>query len=336
MPQRRRQSLKERIENNIIVAIVAAGVVTGTTVAGVMEFLNAQHDRIITGRYDTEIEQLKNHITGITRSLAGQETLDVRKMFLNPVEIQSAQANGHVRYFPDDHFLVAADIDGLKYQHTTEAGVLGELFGKTNIPQALSDALGTAAADVWRGPPMPVNGGGIFSYLFPFVMVEDFTHAQVDKIASKMGLALSKDGSAASDHTTRGLAKNMDSNEVVAFLDHYVADNSATPYLMGALVSLYSSNLDFSVRRIEQVGPLMYMQIMYRFKDISVNHVYYPHFYVIREFFLLARNGDLFAISTFLPMENPAELHLTYPPTRARLAARESRHAVRPFRSTLS
>jgi ribosomal protein S17E len=118
MSQWRRPTLRERLEDNILIAIVAAAVVTGTTVAGVMEFLTTQNEkivtatydgkmeelkqtakiltnkydaqiagleqqqRIVTAKYDAQIDELKNHIAVITRSLAGQETLNVRKMFL--------------------------------------------------------------------------------------------------------------------------------------------------------------------------------------------------------------------------------------------------------------
>src|SRR5215472_6236940 len=116
MSQGRQRTLKERVEDNIVIAIVAAGVVTGTTVAGVMEFLTSQNEKIVTAEHtaqidelkqqatiltskydaqieglqqqqkivsakdDAQIEEPKSHIAGITRSIAGQETLDIRKM----------------------------------------------------------------------------------------------------------------------------------------------------------------------------------------------------------------------------------------------------------------
>ena len=69
----------------------------------------------------------------------------------------------------------------------------------------------------------------------------------------------------------------------------------------------YICDTDFSVRKIEQVGPIMYMQVILKFQDMNVNNIEYSNYYIITEFFMITRaDGSIFAISTFLPTGNPA------------------------------
>jgi hypothetical protein len=58
MSQGRQRTLKERVEDNIVIAVVAAGVVTGTVVAGITEFLATQNEKILTANppYSSEGE----------------------------------------------------------------------------------------------------------------------------------------------------------------------------------------------------------------------------------------------------------------------------------------
>jgi hypothetical protein len=324
----RQKTLKEIIEDNIVIAIFTAAVATGATVAGVMEFLTTQHENILTANYDgkindlkqkaqitnakhdVEIEELKSRIAGITRSLAGQETLDVRKMFLTQAELESAQEAQHVKYFPDGHYYVSDNITDFKYEKTTEPEVAAQLIGQ-EVPQTMSNAFATLPpVDVWKGSAMNVNGGN-FRYLFPYVMVEQFTTAQIAKFAAKIGLAIDSDKLSTKttnvSATKKPIPKNSDIREIMTILDHDTVGNTSALYVLGILNIFYSSDFDFNVRRIEQVGPLMYMQVMLRLKDISVANVAYSNYYIIREYFLVTRaDGALFSISTFLPTENPA------------------------------
>jgi len=158
---------------------------------------------------------------------------------------------------------------------------------------------------------MSGGGGNFLRYVFPYVMVEHFTKAQFDKLVEAMVPALDENNlitkaDIEAGDKTKELTKNMDTQDLIKFIDQYTADNTATLYVMGILQTLYSSGLNFSVRRIEQVGPLLYMQVMLMFKDVKVNDIDYSSYYLIKEFFIVTRNRDLFSITTLLPTENPA------------------------------
>jgi hypothetical protein len=184
------------------------------------------------------------------------------------------------------------------------------MFGKIES-QALSQALEAVPADIWRGSPIPGSGRNFYRYVFPSVMVEHYTKAQFAKLAAKIGSAVDDNNltsklPVAADDKTKELPKDMDTQDFLNFINHYTADNTATLYLTGILTTLYSSGLNFSVRRIEQVGPLLYIQVMLTFEDVKVNNIDYSSYYIIREFFMITRGNDLFGITTLLPTENPA------------------------------
>jgi hypothetical protein len=307
MSQQPRKSLKGRIEDNIIIAILSAGMAAGTVTAGVVEFLNLRKEQVVAEKHDMQIEELKSRIAAVTRSLGGQEKLDVRKMLIEEVEIQAAATAQNTKYFPDGRYCVIDSIDGLTYRRTTEAKLIAQMLGQKDIPKTVAEAMDTVAADVWEGIIMPMSNGP-FQYVFPFVAVELVKKDKLGEIALKFGKTLEDDDGIKDKTNEQKKLPSTDNRGNEDFRKYYnqvTADNSAAFYLASILVSLYSSHLDVNVRRIEQVGPLMYMQAMIKLKNVNVNKVDYPIYYIIKEYFLVARNDSLFVITTQIPTDNP-------------------------------
>jgi hypothetical protein len=185
-----RKGLRERIEDNIILAILAAGVASGATVAAVMGFLNTQEERIVTEKYDAKIADLHGRITGINRSLAGAKTIDVRRMLVDQVALETALASSYSRYFLENHYCVADNISEFQYERTTETGLMEQSLGPNSLPQFLASTLANFTVDLWKGSSTPISGRKDFKYLFPFVAVEVISKQDLEKNMIQMGHVL--------------------------------------------------------------------------------------------------------------------------------------------------
>jgi hypothetical protein len=327
--QTRQRTLKEILEDNITITIVIAAVATGTTVAGVMDFLTTQRENIMTTTYDAQIKGLKQtqnintakhaaeiqelnrqitEATEITRSLAG--SLDVGKMFLTQNDLQSA--NHNVTYFPDAHYYAPNNIKELKYARMPVGGLLRELAGPGAVPHNMSEAIAAWSVDVWKGSAMPVSGTSSFREFFPCIAVYKITNDQIVEMGKKMGYFLDQkklSPKSADVSPNRQLTpKGNDIHAMRMFLHGESVSNSAAFWLIWDLFSLYlDENIDFSILQIQQVGPVLYTKVLKKFHNIKVNNVEYTMYYVIEENFIVARdNGELVFITTFLPTENPA------------------------------
>jgi hypothetical protein len=128
-------------------------------------------------------------------------------------------------------------------------------LGLKDVPQAVTQALGTIRADVWRGSPMPASGKNFFQSVFPYVMVERIKRDQFGKLAVALGSALDEStpttkSDIARDDKTKMPAENSDIDDFMRFIDRNTIDNSSAFYLAGILTYLYMSGLYCSVRRI--------------------------------------------------------------------------------------
>jgi hypothetical protein len=327
--QKPQRTLKEIVEDNIIITIVIAAVATGSVVAGTMVYLTTQHENILTAtcddkitgltqtqniataKHDAEVRELKLRITDVTRltrSLGG--TLDVGKMFLTQNDLQSTCANQNIRYFPERQYCAPNNIKELKYERMPAALLLRDLSGSAAVPHNMSDAIAAYSVDVWKGKAMPVRGTS-YSRFFPFIAVRQVTKEQIVEMGQKMGIfveqnKLSPKSANVSDNTQHA-PTDTSIEGMTLFLQNESAGNLAALFVTANLLSLFVGNIDFNVLQIQQLGPVMHTKFLEKFHNINVNNVEYSTYYTIQELFVFARdNGELFSISTFLPTENAA------------------------------
>jgi hypothetical protein len=326
--------IKEKIENNVIIILFGSVVAASAVVGGVMTWFDEQKEEISKSKYEAKFDELTARISSVERRIGGEKYLDVRSLFDN--KTATVQAGTPVRYFPDGHFSALYSVPGLTYEQTTEGKLLAEFLGKeTDDP--IFNILGVLKADVWRGERMKI-GSDLYKNIFPVIMVEHLGHDDMGKLArglakavesrdsienikpsknaNEIDMGTAKESQKSNDVQSPSLAdddKELEDKEkkFVNFFDRtFDADAS------GALVSGF---LDFatainsqdsiresvSIRNIQKVGPVAYVQMIITLNDVSVNDVKYDRYFIIRELFIISSHNDLNVVATTIPTDNP-------------------------------
>jgi len=275
-------TLKERLEENIVVLAVAVAIGTGGTVYGVSAYFCQQHMdsaalahqndmsaltnksdeeiRHIRHDYDEAITELKNRVSSIERRLGGEKYLDVNSLFRSKQEEQTTK---YAQYFPDGQFFAQKDSDKWKFQKTDELALMSEIVGglkEGDLPDKAGKALSGLPMYLWRGQGVFDLQGVSVAKIFPFIAVEIIDH---DKLSSVGGIFESDDKSA--EEASRFLGSQLRNDAPSVFLSSFIS--------LQMQMSAMDNHIKFYIRNIQKVGRVMYVQIFITFENIRVNGV---------------------------------------------------------------
>jgi hypothetical protein len=117
-------------------------------------------------------------------------------------------------------------------------------------------------------------------------------------MAAKMGKVLDK------DEIIKNNKNEDDEVDFLKFIDKTTDSGSAAFFTTATLLGLFSIDPTVNVRRIEQAGPVMYIQAIITMNNVNVENIDYDKYYM-KETFLVNRDKDMLIISTLVPTPNP-------------------------------
>lgn len=292
---------KDWLERNAFFVVVGACVATGGTVAGFMEYYSGQRIEILKGQCDSEKADLKTQLASISRNLGHEEFLDVRKMVV-PRDRVSPPPNS--QYFDDAEFYAPQATGGWLYSKTSEVALVQNLAGVevSKLP-VLQKAGNLAPIHLWRTKKtLSVKGGGPFKSLFSYVYVEKFP---IEALRSAVGSLAEEDED--KPHSTnpqaQGKAGLAGSDP---FLDSMFRGDIAGKLLTFSLVAQVMGGLNVELLNVQKVHNVVYVAMRCTLKDVEVEKVAYPRYYIYSEFVIISDGANATMVKTFVPSPDPS------------------------------
>lgn len=305
--------LKNTIENNIIVVTVSVALAAGGVSAGIVGWFASQREALQQQVFQAKIDDIETRVSSVERRIGGEKYLDIRTLFSQSNPLQANPASVATKYFTSGNYSAAAGLGDLVYQHSSEGQVIAEMTGEPITDQPILSAATIFSADVWKGRSEKVDGSGGFKYLFPAVIVENITNDQIKKFSGEMFKFLSQDDVKKEVIDITSTTSENESNSDVDFLvDQAFRADMAAPFLMGTLgmtaqinASSKESGMSAVVKNIQKVGPLLYVQIIIEFENVTVGKHHYDRYFLIKEAFVISRKDSTTALVTLIPTDNP-------------------------------
>ncbi len=329
--------LKQTLENHIVVVAVGITLVSAGAVYKVVDFfyerersaIEAEHRLELSKLASThsdeihdlkksltyEIEGLKSRVISIERRLGGQKYLDIRELFTPESHREGVT---HVRYIEQGDFFAPENFGNWRHEVTTELKLIGEITGvDTNyLPQELVEALTAVPIFVWRGQDEYVLEDAMFEKLFPHILVQKFPLEYLS-MALKGGFALAKaeqiidetevdDGSAMSSISDKDIEDKILKGVTTMFKNDAVGTLFMMQLTSLSAVALEEPNVNFSLRNIQKVGPVLYAQIVYKISDVVVNGVPKANLFLVQEIFAISRSDSIYLLRTNIIADTPS------------------------------
>jgi hypothetical protein len=204
--------LRDKINNNIVVILIASGFAVASVTAGVVHYLSKQQQdlmltrhesavenlvaehrqdlRSLTARHDEELAELRARMRSIERRLGGNEFFDVKRFFVD--DARQLQLSKHAEFFNDAGFYAPTDETRWQYVQMSEmefarhvVGPQNPLFGVLESMAPHSEDLGTV--HIWKGvDEKVVEGPAPIERLFPYISVRRVSYEDLFGQINKM------------------------------------------------------------------------------------------------------------------------------------------------------
>lgn len=302
-------SLKSRLENHIVLVVIAACVSTGGVVFGVSQYF---HNRAIENAeqvYQIKHETLQTKLASIERGVSGDSYLDIRSLVRNSDDdsiISKAQC-----YFPIDRFYAMRQMDSWEYEQMPEDSYSRLLLGlkpKNFFVSSLSPRESDASLHLWRtGDNFHVQTEKISNHLFPHIYLQKLSFKQLDAF-SKAGAV---DALAEMKRDSEAPLNEDAVDQQLSRLSNVIRDDFTGIFFYYHLAQIFEqsmANADIRSKLIknQKLGNVLYAQFFTEFDNPRVNNRQVPTFYVRNEIILISTTTDVYLIKIVVPSFEPA------------------------------
>ncbi len=292
---------KNWFEGNAFFVVVGACVATGGVVAGVMQYYSGQRIEIIKEQHASEMSGLKTQLASISRSIGHEEYLDVTKIVVSRDRISPA-ANS--QYFDDAEFYAPQASGAWRYSKTSEAA-LAESLTEADVTKVpfIQKAGNLAPIHMWRTKKtLSVRGGPGFKNLFPYVYVE---RVSVESFKGAVGALVSKDESPPTTTQSKETARPTGSNPSLDSMFRGDIAGKLLTFILAAQLSL-EDVMPAELLNVQKVHNVVYVAVRYTLKDVEVEKIKYPHYYIYSEVVIISDGPNATIVKTFVPSPDPS------------------------------
>lgn len=328
------KSLRDRMQNNVIVLLIVSGVAVAGTTFSISEFLYSQEQKFLHVKQDAEMTALKakhqeelfsllrshdsdrkefeDRITSIEREIGENHYFDIRNFFIQ--DSKTAEVSKRAQYFSDANFYAPRDRSRWTYAEMTTMDFLRYMLGDDNPILSMiripPEAEKFERVSIWMGQQQQSLEGGPYKRLMPYVFVERLSHQEYYNMLNKTVRAHMAKLQANSDQDV--------SEEVVAegieLLMKSYRDDVVTTTITGGLnfmswFKLHFPNTRVYVKKLQKIDNVLYMQNFITMSNVKVDGVPHDQYYITLESFFISTPKELYVVATFVPSSEPVPRH---------------------------
>lgn len=305
-------SLKESIENNALVILVAASVTVAGVTFAVADFFYNQKVSGLNQSFDLKLSKIESQLASIKRGLPGIEHYDIRNLFLSENDVHGLDSS--LTYFKDDKFYSIKSGKYWEYNKTNELELMKSITGKkydTGFFKIIRKQLERYPIHLWKGSQVIVvdDQGEIYN-LFPHIVLQKLSHKSMIEamgLGAKYADWLSDDNDVNFDEDD--LERTSDGNERITSLDKAFYNDAAGVFflsqnLINFQIAVNSPNKIFRVKKIQKLGPILYSQFITEYTDVVVLGEE-TSVYLRQEMMIVSKNEYIYFIKIVLPSLEP-------------------------------
>jgi len=287
---------KDWFEKNAFFVVLSACVATGSVVAGVMQYYSTQKIEIIKQQQISEVSELKTQLASISRSIGHQEYLDVTKIVVSRDRVSPSPNS---RYFDDAEFYAPAATGDWVYSQTSEAALVQTLSGVDVSESSLMKNAGhLAPIHLWRAKEtLNVQGGSVFKNLFSYVYVErvpveNFKGAVSSLVANNEPPRATPDLKQSSHPPLDSLFRGDIAGKLLTFV-------------LASQIAI-EGDMPCELLNVQKVHNVVYLAMRYTLKDVQVQRIAYPRYYLYSEVVIISDGPNATMIKTLVPSADPS------------------------------
>ena len=147
-------SIKETLENNLIVVMASVSIASGGLVFGVAQYFHNQEKDRLSVQAETREAELRQKLASIRRELPGAEHYDIRDLMISPES--AVGPGGASEFFQGFHFYAVRYDNFWKYSLTSEFGLMKMILDEEFVEEfagmnpKFRDLLEAQPIHLWR------------------------------------------------------------------------------------------------------------------------------------------------------------------------------------------
>jgi hypothetical protein len=329
-------SLRDKIQNNIVVILIASGVAVASVTAGVthrlsqqkQDLLIARHEaavqdlatehrhevRSLASRHDEELAELRTRLRSIERRLGGNEFFDVRQFFID--DARKLELSKEAEFYNDGFY---APQDEVRWQYVTmsEMAFARYVMGAENPLYAMIEGMAPQSEDfgtvhIWKGADEKlVEGPSPVERMFPYISVERISYeqlfGQIDKMSGLLG------GMFQGEFERAGLSEG-DRALVLAqagesttklFRGDAVGALLPTYLVMSQMIASMYPNVHFYIENLQKTANVVYLQTTTTFSGVVIGGEHHANYFVTREIIMISTQDAIYIVQTNVPNDEP-------------------------------
>jgi hypothetical protein len=331
--------LRDKINNNVVIILIASGVAVASVTAGVTHYLSKQqqdlmitrhetavqnllaehrHDvRSLATKHDDELAELATRLRSIERRLGGNDFFDVKQFFVD--DARELQLSKEAEFHNDAGFYAPKGDTRWQYVTMSEMEFARYVMGPQNPLLELVEQMAPQSEDfgtvhIWKGTDEKlVDGLSPVQRVFPYISVERIGYEDLFGEINKMTEFLA-------DQLVAGRLENAelsagDRELFVDFADAYTAKlfrgdavGALLPsYLfMSQMITNMYPNVHWYVKNLQKAGNVVYLQSITTLSDVAIAGEHHDNYFLTGEIIMISTQDAIYIVQTNVPNHEPA------------------------------
>jgi hypothetical protein len=328
--------LRDKIQNNIAVILIASGVAVASVTAGVIHYLSqqqqelviARHEaavqnllaehqhevRALAGRHDEELAELRTRLRSIERRLGGNEFFDVKQFFVD--DTRKLELSKEAEFYNDGFY---APQDEARWQYVTmsEMEFARHVMGAENPLYAMIESMAPQSEDfgtvhIWKAADEQiVEGPTPIERMFPYISVERIGYeqlfGQIDRMSGLLeGMFLGEFDRAGLSQEDRNLVlAQAEENTARLFRGDAVGALLPSYLVMSQMIASMYPNVHFYIENLQKTANVVYLQTTTTFSDVVIGGEHHANYFVTREIIMISTQDAIYLVQTNVPNHEP-------------------------------
>ncbi len=306
-------TIKEKIENNIVVVLMATSVAVGGVTFGVAKYYSDQRLSNVEHALNIKMKELESKLASIERDVPGIKHFDIRGLFVSDASSQPIDSG--LSYFPEDKFYSIKSDEYWSYSKTTEIELLKQIADIDTgggLLAILEEKSKNFPIHLWRSnDSFVMDNQGDKLTLFPHILLQRIPYSGVNEL---MGAGASFARWTEEEGDYEFDAEDMEStDDVDEFLkkanEVFYQDAAGTMFLFHNFLNfqsaLASKNEAFKIKKLQKIGNVLYSQSMTEYSEVKINGISGSAFFQ-QELIIIATRDHLYSIKISLPSTEPS------------------------------